>query len=91
MESQKQGFDLFYGYYHQIHAHNHYPEFLVRNSRKEQVDGRPNTDQGYAPQMIFDEMKRFMRQSAASEIPFFCYSPSTRPHAGYEFPKEDGF
>ena len=86
---EKQGFDLFYGYYHQIHAHNHYPEFLVRNGRKEQVDGRPNTDQGYAPQMIFDEMKRFIRQSAASEIPFFCYAPWTPPHAGYEFPKED--
>ncbi|MGB6647974.1 MAG: sulfatase-like hydrolase/transferase, partial [Bacteroidota bacterium] len=24
---EKQGFDVFFGYYHQIHAHNYYPEY----------------------------------------------------------------
>ncbi len=28
----KQGFDYFFGYLNQRHAHNHYPEFLIRNS-----------------------------------------------------------
>ncbi|MCG8450542.1 MAG: sulfatase-like hydrolase/transferase, partial [Pirellulales bacterium] len=32
---ERQGFDLFFGYYHQIHAHNYYPKYLVRNSKKE--------------------------------------------------------
>jgi arylsulfatase A len=86
---EQQGFDLFYGYYHQIHAHKHYPDFLVRNGVKETIDGKPNTDQGYAPQLIFDEMKKFIRESAASGKPFFCYAPWTPPHGGYNFPKRD--
>lgn len=31
----KQGFDLFYGYADQVHAHNHYPSFLWRNGVQE--------------------------------------------------------
>ena len=30
----KQGFDFFYGYADQNHAHNHYPEFLWRNDKQ---------------------------------------------------------
>ncbi len=30
-----QGFDFFYGYLNQVHAHNYYPEFLWRNKKKE--------------------------------------------------------
>ena len=31
---RKQGFDYFYGYLNQHHAHNHFPEFLWRNEEK---------------------------------------------------------
>ena len=31
----RQGFDFFYGYLNQVHAHNYYPEFLWRNETKE--------------------------------------------------------
>jgi arylsulfatase A-like enzyme len=34
---ERQGFDVFYGYNHQIHAHEHYPAFLVRNGQKEPI------------------------------------------------------
>ena len=30
----KQGFDYFYGYLNQVHAHNFYPEFLWQNNKK---------------------------------------------------------
>ena len=30
----KQGFDYFYGFLSQVHAHNHYPDYLWRNSRR---------------------------------------------------------
>ncbi|WP_417748794.1 arylsulfatase [Rosistilla oblonga] len=33
---RRQGFDYFYGYLNQVHAHNYYPEFLWRN--EERVD-----------------------------------------------------
>ncbi len=36
---EAQGFDVFYGYYHQIHAHYFYPDYLVRNSEKIPLPG----------------------------------------------------
>ncbi len=31
--AERQGFDTFFGYYHQVHAHTYYPPFLVENGR----------------------------------------------------------
>jgi arylsulfatase A-like enzyme len=87
---ERQGFDVFYGYYHQIHAHQHYPEYLVRNGRKETIaNSRRNSANGYAPALIFAEMKKFIRESVAARRPFFCYAPWTPPHGDYEFPRTD--
>ena len=33
-EPNRQGFDYFYGFVNQTHAHNHYPDFLWRNTEK---------------------------------------------------------
>jgi len=44
----KQGFDYFFGYLNQRHAHNHFPEFLIRNS--EIVRLRNITDPVYTAQ-----------------------------------------
>jgi len=30
--AEKQGFDVFFGYYDQKHAHDYYTDYLVRNS-----------------------------------------------------------
>lgn len=29
---EKHGLDVFFGYYHQVHAHTYYPQYLLRNS-----------------------------------------------------------
>lgn len=34
---RRQGFDYFYGYLNQVHAHNYYPEFLWKNESKVQL------------------------------------------------------
>lgn len=58
----RQGFDYFYGYLNQRHAHNHYPEFLIRNSDRVELQnitdpewikmresqGRPDDGAGWA-------------------------------------------
>lgn len=31
--AEKQGFDEFFGYYHQVHAHTYFPPFLVKNGK----------------------------------------------------------
>ena len=36
---EKQGFDEFFGYYHQIHAHQFYPEYLYRNGERVNLPG----------------------------------------------------
>ena len=35
----KQGFDVFYGYYEQTHAHNYFPAMLIRNSERVPMPG----------------------------------------------------
>ncbi len=49
---RKQGFDYFYGYLNQGHAHNYYPEFLWRNETKHQlrnvVTKAPRRNGGFA-------------------------------------------
>jgi arylsulfatase A-like enzyme len=31
--AEKQGFDTFFGYYHQVHAHNFYPAYLIKDGK----------------------------------------------------------
>ena len=46
---EKQGFDRFFGYYHQIHAHSYYPAYLVR--RRE--EGGAGRQQGQGAGAVF--------------------------------------
>jgi arylsulfatase A-like enzyme len=39
----KQGFDFFYGYNDQNHAHNHFPQYLWRNDKQEFIEGNVET------------------------------------------------
>ena len=85
---EKQGFDEFFGYYHQVHAHSYYTTYLWRNSRRVPLPG--NTGGGkkqYTQNEIFKEAVKFIR--ANKDRPFFCYCPWTPPHAKYEFPTDD--
>ena len=85
---EKNGFDLFYGYYHQIHAHYYYPEYLIRNGKKETLPGNANGAKGqYAHYLIFEEAKKFIRENR--DRPFFCYCPWTPPHGRYEIPEDE--
>jgi len=105
---EKQGFDTFFGYYHQIHAHRFYPDYLIRSGKKVPLPGnkdvyakyknapaipRVDPDTGtvrqFTQDLIFNEMKRFLKDAAKSGEPFFCYAPWTPPHAEYKLPKED--
>lgn len=85
---EKKGFDIFYGYYHQIHAHDYYPEYLIRNGEKVELAGnKEGQKEQYSHYLIFDEMKKFIREN--KERPFFCYAPWTPPHGHYEIPDSE--
>ncbi len=78
--AENQGFDLFYGYYNQWHAHTYYTH-LFRNSEKVELNGR------YTHHAIFDETIAFIKENKAR--PFFCYCPWTPPHAAYQIPEDE--
>lgn len=95
----QQGFDFFYGYLSQTHAHNYYPAFLWKN--KERVPlrnqvvaaGRERPDwlftPGYATKRV-DYSHDLVMDQALSFVqdnhskPFFLYLSLTIPHANNE-------
>jgi len=83
------GFDRFYGYNCQRHAHNLYPRYLVSDDRKEILEGndRGLTGEKYAPKLIADEMLRFVRYN--KDNPFFLYYPTVIPHLPLQVPDEE--
>ncbi|MEX2213285.1 MAG: arylsulfatase [Phycisphaeraceae bacterium] len=89
------GFDLFYGYYDQTHAHNYFPAFLVRNSKEEAlkggngVSGKAGKSDTYAVDMIMDEMIAFIEKNKGK--PFFVYGCWTLPHGNFEIPSDEPF
>lgn len=84
---EKQGFDEFFGYYHQVHAHFFYPEYLVHNSQKYplrgNLDGRRAT---YSHDVIAEKALDFVRRN--HKQPFFCYMPFTIPHLELLVPED---
>lgn len=92
----KQGFDYFFGYLSQHHAHNFYPTFLWRN---EIQVGLPNEVKPmgnghmygagfatkakvYAPDLFVDEALQFIDHN--KNKPFFLYYATNVPHSNNE-------
>jgi len=87
---ERQGFDLFHGYYHQLHAHSYWPEYLIRNGTKEVNYPRERgTSRGYSHYQTVEETKAFMRKAVEQGTPFFCYAPWCPPHGEYLLPEDD--
>ncbi len=86
---EKHGFDIFFGYYDQVHAHSFYPPYLVRNSEEVKLPGNEGgrTGQSYSHYAIMEEGLRFIRSN--KDKPFFCYFPITPPHGMYDIPGGD--
>jgi len=89
----KQGFDYFFGYLCQRHAHNYYPEFLFRNDEQVPLDNEVagNRPDGagvatkkaqYSYDLMAEEALAFVEQN--KEGPFFLYLAITIPHANNE-------
>jgi len=86
---EKHGFDVFYGYYDQVHAHSFYPPYLVRNSEEVKLKGNQGgrTGETYSHYEIMRQGLKFIRDN--KDQPFFCYLPITPPHGMYDIPKDD--
>ena len=89
----RQGFDHFFGYLDQHHAHNYYPSFLVRNEKRfpltnvvpEEGDwgqGVATDKQQYSHDLITTAALEFVNNHRYQ--PFFLYLAYTIPHANNE-------
>jgi len=92
-------FDYFYGYTSMWHAHNFYPEFVIRNGervplRNEVAAKWKNTDGrgvavkrvDYVPDLVADEAVAFVERH--KDRPFFLYWALNVPHANNEAGRE---
>jgi arylsulfatase A-like enzyme len=87
---EKHGFDVFFGYYDQVHAHTYYPRYLVRNSQEVPLagnTGNPHEGKTFSQYRIFEEGKQFIR--ANKDRPFFAYMAWTPPHGLWGMPEDD--
>lgn len=99
----KQGFDFFYGYTDQVLAHNHFPEYLWRNTEKEMLNNKVNyleksgwhkglgsvsTEKNdFADELFAREALKFITENRNNR--FFLYLPFIIPHVNDE--AEKGF
>jgi arylsulfatase A-like enzyme len=86
---EEQGFDVFFGYYDQVHAHTYYPPYLIRNSVEVPLADNHGLSSGrtYSHYLIVEEALKFIREHR--DRPFFCYLPVTPPHGLFDIPDDD--
>lgn len=93
----RQGFDEFYGYVNQHHAHNYYPTFLLKGEKRvalknvvpkedAQGGGKATERVEYSHDLVIEHALDFVSRNA--ERPFFLYLALTIPHANNEAGKE---
>ena len=89
----RKGFDYFFGYLDQHHAHNFYPSFLVRNEERVSLpnvvpnegrwgQGVAKQKQVYSHDLMAVEALQFVENH--KDGPFFLYLALTIPHANNE-------
>lgn len=96
-DPMNQGFDHFFGYKCQSHAHNYYPEFIYLNRdtfKLKNVMPKPvasnqtgfaTTRIDYTPDLFAKDAKEFISKNRKD--PFFLYLALTPPHVNNEAPK----
>jgi arylsulfatase A len=80
------GFDYFFGYINQRHAHDYWPTYLWRNSERLSYPENEGADVTYAPELITEEALGFIDRS--QDEPFFLYLTYNTPHAPNEIPSD---
>ncbi len=99
-EPRRQGFDTYFGFLSQTHAHNHFPDFLWRDGVKvplpnDLVKVGPVEGVGYATKKLAYAGDLFAREARAfiaeqAGRPFFLYLSVIVPHANNERTRAPG-
>jgi arylsulfatase A len=79
----RQGFDSFFGYNCQRHAHSHYPSYLYRNAERFDLLGNSlKTGDTHSHTLFEKETLSFI--DTHKDKPFFLYLPYTIPHVAVQ-------
>jgi len=83
----KHGFDDFFGYLDQVHAHDYYTTWLWRNGKRVALKGNESGGKKqYSHDVIAEAAMGFIR--ANKDKPLFLYLPYTLPHGKYVVPDD---
>jgi arylsulfatase A-like enzyme len=89
----RQGFDEWFGFLNQRHAHSFYPTYLWENQEQRRLEGNTGTREDfvsethYAHDLFSEFALDFIRRHGRGEVPFFLYVPYTVPHNRYQIPE----
>lgn len=91
----KKGFEHFFGYLNQHHAHNYYPDFLWRNETRVPIDNPQSKVENvaekfnvYVPDLLLADALKFIDEK--KNEPFFLFFSTTVPHANNEKTRATG-
>jgi arylsulfatase A len=83
----KHGFDYFFGYNCQRHAHSHYPPYVYRNGQRVELPGNDGkTGRHYTQDLFEAEALAFLERN--KDRPFFLYLPFIVPHVAIQVPED---
>ncbi|MDF1815441.1 MAG: exo-alpha-sialidase [Verrucomicrobiales bacterium] len=86
--AMNQGFDSWFGYLNQDHAHYYYPEYLDDDAGRLQLTGNSKTHSKYSHDLLTDRALKFIRES--KDKPFFFYGAYALPHFSSKHEDKDG-
>ena len=87
-EPAKQGFDHWFGYLDQVHAHNHYTDWLWEDGDRREIPENANgKKQVYVHDLLEEATLKFIR--TYQDKAFFLYLAYTLPHGEYVIPHDD--
>ena len=102
-EPNKKGFDYYYGYLDQVLAHNYFPEFLIRNGKKEFLNNEvkyldstawhrgfgsyATKKVTYSNDLFTNDAVKYIEKN--KDTTFYLYLPYTIPHDNGEALEEE--
>jgi len=84
-----QGFDTWFGYQNQDHAHYSYPEYLDDDDGRLKLKGNAKSRKHHSHDLLTERALKFIRES--KDEPFFLYAAFTVPHFSARDEDPDGF
>ena len=83
-----QGFDTWFGYLNQDHAHYYYTEYLDDDDGRLELSGNTQSREHYSHDLIAERALQFIKNNKGH--PFFLYAAFTLPHFSSKSEDPDG-